>query len=172
MQRNIKVVSISGLTHRVQSTRHPVRVTVLTARTDLRAPGYRIPGCIGPFNRRILGHIYLPKIQSLFVDLNISLFPSKILRLACVCCTARADTKANSFRQIESEVLPLNLGRYTRVFALNVQIPRRRNFRRICPTPFHCSNYHATLGCPQNSPVSYSAAEYSSVHCDSHPCWK
>ena len=84
-----------------------MRVTVLTARTDLRTPGYRIPGCIGPFNRRILGHIYLFKIQSLFVDLNISLFPSKILRRPYVCCTARVDIKANSFRQIESEVLPL-----------------------------------------------------------------
>src|SRR6266545_4500046 len=58
-----------------------MRVTVLAPRTDLRAPCHWIPRCISPFNRRVLGHIYLIKIGSLSADLNISSFPSKILDL-------------------------------------------------------------------------------------------
>jgi hypothetical protein len=79
MQSHIEIVPVTGLPHGMKPSRHPMSITVLTSGTDLRAAGHRIPGCISPFNRRVLGHIYLTEIRTLFADLNMSLFVSKTL---------------------------------------------------------------------------------------------
>jgi hypothetical protein len=68
-------------------------------------------------------------------------------------------------------VLPLNLGRYTRVFALNGRIPRRQNFQRIYPRLFIGPTIAPLRVATKFSSV-FPAAKYSSVHCDSHPYWK
>jgi hypothetical protein len=86
----------------MEPPRHSMRVAILAAWTNLRTPCYRVPGCIRPLNRRLLGHIYLIKIRILFVGLNISLFLSKILNPIYVYCTVRVDIAADFYHPIES----------------------------------------------------------------------
>ena len=47
---NVESASVIRLPHGLQSPGHALRIAVLAAPADLRAPGDRVPGGFGPFN--------------------------------------------------------------------------------------------------------------------------
>src|SRR6185295_7471460 len=51
-----KALAIPGLAHGLKTFRHSFGVAELAARAHLGASGYRVPGGVGPFDGRRLGH--------------------------------------------------------------------------------------------------------------------
>src|ERR1019366_7990531 len=70
LQCEVESIPVIFLPHRMQPVGKTFGITVLAARTDLGAAGYRIPGRVGPFDMGTVRHqntclfLYLSKMYS------------------------------------------------------------------------------------------------------------
>src|SRR5437660_8159124 len=56
VQRNLKTILVATVAHRLKTSREPLSVTMLAARTHLRAASHGIPSGIRPLDGRLVAH--------------------------------------------------------------------------------------------------------------------